>query len=79
MSHNKPQASHDGTDIYQVMLDKFISLDIPDELSSLSVIDINTQSKPDSIDDLNKVNLEPKYNNAELKMHNQDIGLANTE
>ena len=92
MSHNKPQASQDtkthaatevvaATDHYQAMLDKFITVDMQADLSSLSDIDKQVLRKLISVADvLDKVYLEQTYeNNAEIRKQIQDSNLANTE
>ena len=79
MSHNKPQVSQDtktlaatevvaATDNYQAMLDKFITVDMQADLSSLSDIDKQVLRKLISVADvLDKVYLEQTYeNNAEI-------------
>ncbi|WP_231926288.1 hypothetical protein [Shewanella benthica] len=91
MSHNKPQASQDTktlaatevvatTDHYQAMLDKFITVDMQADLSSLSDIDKRVLRKLISVADvLDKVYLEQTYeNNAEIRKQIQESNLANT-
>lgn len=89
MNQIKPQASHDtsvveviaATDDYQAMLDKFLSVDIQADLSSLSDTDKQVLRKLISVADvLDKVYLEQTYeNNADIRKQIQESNLANTE